>query len=245
MAKSSPSAPKWERKAEERPEALYQAALDVFSKNGYHATRLEEVAKAAGVSKGTIYNYFENKEDLLRQALEHKFETVFLTTENALESFQGTAAEKLRFYLSRAWGRTLTENWGRFHKLILGEIANELPELFRFWIRKGALPSWRLAEKIIRDGQAAGEFRADADAAGMARFAMSGLTHQAFLQTHLGVNKLDDCPPDRILEAGLDSIISGLAAARGSGKKSGMAVGKSPGKSAGGAGSNKVGGKKK
>jgi len=194
---------------------------------------LEEVAKAAGVSKGTIYNYFKNKEDLLKQALEHKFETIFLTTGTALESFQGSAADKLRFFLGRAWNHTLTENWGRFHKLILGEIANELPELFRFWIRKGALPSWRLAEKIIRDGQTTGEFRADADAAGVARFAMSGLTQQAFLQTHLGVRKLDDCPPERILEGGLDLIIRGLVA------------GKQGKKTRGGTGAIKVGGRQK
>src|SRR4051794_16119653 len=64
--------PKWERKAEERPGDLLQAALDVFSRHGYRATRLEAVAEEAGVSKGTIYRYFRNKEDLLERALEDR-----------------------------------------------------------------------------------------------------------------------------------------------------------------------------
>ena len=74
-SKVSPSkapAPRWERKAEERPEALFEAAITVFSDRGYRATRLEEVAEAAGVSKGTVYRYFLNKEDLLEKALDHR-----------------------------------------------------------------------------------------------------------------------------------------------------------------------------
>jgi AcrR family transcriptional regulator len=201
---------KWERKAGERPEALFAAALDVFSQHGYRATRLEDVAAAAGVSKGTVYNYFENKEDLLKKALEHKLKTFLGEAGTALDGFRGSASEKLRFFLERGWNRALTGDWGRFHKLIFGEIAVELPNLFKLWIRKGTLKSWSLVESIIREGQASGEFRADADPAGIARFALSGLTQQAFLQAHLGVDKLDTYPMAGILDAGLDLVIRGL-----------------------------------
>ncbi len=220
MARIKPLAkPKWERKAEERPEALFHAALDVFSRRGYRAARLEDVAQAAGVSKGTVYNYFENKEDLLRKALEYKFEVLFGLTENAVDSFQGTAAEKLRFFMERGWERGLTEEVGRFHKMVLGEIAVELPGIFKLWAGKGLLRTWKLAEKIIKEGQASGEFRPEADAAGIARFATAGLSYQALLQQHLGVNKLDPYPMAGIVVCATDIVIRGLLNGKPRGRK--------------------------
>ena len=211
--------PKWERKADERPEALFHAALDVFSRHGYHASRLEDVAQAAGVSKGTVYNYFENKEDLLRKALKHQLETVIGQAETAIDTFQGTASDKLRFFMERGWNKACKEQIGRFHMLILGEIAVELPELFKLWIRKGTMQSWKLAEKIIKEGQASGEFREEADAAGIARFALSGLSYQALLREHMGVNKLDPYPSAGILASGMDIVIRGLLKGKSGGRK--------------------------
>jgi AcrR family transcriptional regulator len=215
----TPAKSRWERKAEERPEALFQAALDVFSRRGYRASRLEDVAQAAGVSKGTVYNYFENKEDLLRKAMEYKFQTLLPRAEEALDNFRGTAAEKLRFFLDRNWTRALTPEIGRFQKLMLGEIFVELPELFKLWIRKGVAQSWRLGEKIIREGQASGEFRADADAAAVARYAMSGLSYQALLRGHMGVDKLDPCPDEAIFASAIDLVIRGLRKDKPAGRK--------------------------
>jgi AcrR family transcriptional regulator len=211
--------PKWERKAGERPEALFQAALDVFARHGYRASRLEDVAKAAGVSKGTVYNYFENKEDLLRKALEYKLKVVIALAETAVDTFQGTSSEKLRFFMERGWKRALPADVGRFHKLMLGEILFELPELFKIWVRKGVLQSWKLAEKIIREGQASGEFRAEADAAGAARFAMAGLSYQVLLHEHMGVDKLDPYPAPGILSGAVDIMIRGLLNGKPGGRK--------------------------
>jgi AcrR family transcriptional regulator len=211
---------KWSRKAHERPTALFEAALAIFSRQGYRATRLEEVAQAAGVSKGTIYHYFKNKEDLLAQALEDRMAVVMAGAEAALEDFHGTASEKLRFMMERSWKRWLTEDWGRCCKLILGEIANELPRLFQDWARKGLLPGWRLCEKVIEEGCRSGEFRRDTDAKIAARLLYSGLSHQAFLQVHMGLGKWDRCAPAQILESSLDLVIRGLKENPPRGKKS-------------------------
>ena len=53
---------KWQRRRDARPTELTQAALGLFVEQGFAATRLEDVAARAGVSKATIYRYFENKE---------------------------------------------------------------------------------------------------------------------------------------------------------------------------------------
>jgi len=63
---SCPFKPKWERRKEARPQELLAAALDLFVERGFAATRLDDVAKAAGVSKGTLYLYFSSKEDLFK-----------------------------------------------------------------------------------------------------------------------------------------------------------------------------------
>src|ERR1700716_1331157 len=46
-------------------ERILRAAIDVFARNGYFNAKVSEIAKAAGVADGTIYLYFDNKEDLL------------------------------------------------------------------------------------------------------------------------------------------------------------------------------------
>jgi AcrR family transcriptional regulator len=60
------SKPRWERRKEARPQELLSAAVELFVERGFASTRLEDVAKRAGVSKGTLYLYYTNKEDLFK-----------------------------------------------------------------------------------------------------------------------------------------------------------------------------------
>ena len=144
---------KWEPKAEERPGELLQAALSLFSRMGYRGTPLELVAEEAGVSKGTIYRYFQNKEDLLEKALEIRVRQTIQENTEALEDFEGTPAERLRFLLQRFWTRTQNPEWGPFMRLMFSEIATELPALFRKWLQNGTVQGWKLMEGVIRQGQ--------------------------------------------------------------------------------------------
>jgi hypothetical protein len=95
-----------------------------------------------------------------------------------------------------------------------GEIADEAPELYRVWIRNGLLRGWKLVAGILAEGQASGEFRAEADADALARFLLSGLTNQAFLQVHMGIGKLDAFPLERIYAAGVDTLLAGIRSPR-------------------------------
>jgi AcrR family transcriptional regulator len=58
--------PRYQRRKEDRPQEITQAALEAFTEKGYAATRVEEVAKRAGVSKGLMYLYFKTKEELFK-----------------------------------------------------------------------------------------------------------------------------------------------------------------------------------
>ncbi|HEV8407280.1 MAG TPA: helix-turn-helix domain-containing protein, partial [Sphingomicrobium sp.] len=58
--------PRWQRRAEDRPREICAAALEVFAEKGFAAAKLDEIARRAGVSKGTLYLYFADKEQLFR-----------------------------------------------------------------------------------------------------------------------------------------------------------------------------------
>ena len=66
---SQATEPRWRRLPGERPNQILQAALEVFDEQGLAGARLEDIAKRAGVSKGTIYLYFANKEELFREMI--------------------------------------------------------------------------------------------------------------------------------------------------------------------------------
>ena len=61
--------PRNQRRKEERPQEITEAAFQAFAEKGYAATRVEEVAKRAGVSKGLLYLYFKTKEELFKAVI--------------------------------------------------------------------------------------------------------------------------------------------------------------------------------
>src|SRR5882762_5351561 len=62
---------RWRRRKDARPQEILEAALSVFAERGFSASRMEQIAARAGVSKGTIYLYFDSKEAVFR-ALVHE-----------------------------------------------------------------------------------------------------------------------------------------------------------------------------
>src|SRR3954470_8560876 len=68
-ASAPPKSPKWRRRPEHRPQQIIEAALEVFGECGLAKSRLQDIAQRAGVSKGTIYLYFPNKEELFREVI--------------------------------------------------------------------------------------------------------------------------------------------------------------------------------
>src|ERR1700739_3716334 len=88
------------RRKAERPKEILEAAFEEFSRNGYAATALEQVAERAGVTKGTIYVYFENKEHLFISMVRELTKTALDTVHEMLETHQGTTADLLRAQFS-------------------------------------------------------------------------------------------------------------------------------------------------
>ena len=199
---------RWERRPDDRPQELLEAAYHVFTTRGYRATRLEEVAEAAGVTKGTIYYYFRNKDDLLRQAIEQRRRQAFAQGRTLMERGSGPLADRLRAALRAAW-LDLGGPQGAMVRLLLGEVSVEAPEVFRAWLEDVVVSDWRELAEVIRRGQATGEFRAEADADVAARMLAGGILMQTLLQHH-GVDELAPIGVERLIDASLDLFFASL-----------------------------------
>ncbi|MBB4635464.1 TetR/AcrR family transcriptional regulator [Longimicrobium terrae] len=203
--------PRWERRPEDRPQEIMEAALRVFADRGFRAVRLEEIAEAAGVTKGTLYRYFKGKNELLFQALEHRQQLRSERFRQMTGEVAGPASAKLRRLLSGALAEYVDPENARLHRLLMGELSNDAPELARELLRNTLVRGWTHVQRLIEEGQAAGEFRADADAEVVARIFLSGVSYQMqlFLNPCLGPGT--QLPVERLAESATDFLLHGLA----------------------------------
>lgn len=128
-----PPAPRWQRRPSARPEEILRAALQSFVERGYAATRLEDVGARAGVSKGTVYLYFSNKEELFRSAVRESIVPYIESGEERIAGHQGDPLELLRELYDR-WCAVVNDPLlGGLTKLIVAEAGN-FPEVARFYM---------------------------------------------------------------------------------------------------------------
>ena len=84
------------RRKAERPGEILDAAFEEFIKRGYAATRLEDVAERAGVTKGTIYFYFETKERVFEEMIRHMSRPMFSELNEFIATLTGPFHTRLR-----------------------------------------------------------------------------------------------------------------------------------------------------
>lgn len=155
--KLCPDRAKRERRKEARPGELIQAALELFVEKGFAATRSEEVAARAGVSKGTLFLYFQSKEDLLRAVITENLAGRFSEWNEEFDTFEGSTADMLRYCTQVWWERVGATPVSGLTKLMLSE-GNNFPELAAFYQREVVLPGHALLRRILQRGIDSGEF---------------------------------------------------------------------------------------
>jgi AcrR family transcriptional regulator len=155
--KSDAAPVKRERRKEARPGELIQAALELFVEKGFAATRAEEVAVRAGVSKGTLFLYFQNKEELLRAVITESMGGRLVEWSDEFEAFEGSTADMLRFCTRTWWERVGDTPVSGLPKLMLSE-GNNFPELAAFYQREVVQPGRALIRRILQRGIDSGEF---------------------------------------------------------------------------------------
>ena len=150
--------PRWRRLPEERPKQIVAAALAEFGERGLGAARLEDVAKRAGLSKGTIYLYFPNKEELFREVVRHTVVTELEAAERVVDEKRESATETLTNYMREYWRFIRSSQFAPLFRLIHAEIHN-FPDLARFYAEEVVARGHRLISLIITRGIETGEFR--------------------------------------------------------------------------------------
>lgn len=204
-----PPSPRWQRRADARPQELLDAALALFVERGFAATRLEEVAAQAGVAKATLYRYYDNKLDLFKAVVRHSliagFEEIAAQHSHASEGARDRLARVLEAFVQRVASSPLSG----IPKLVIAEAGN-FPELAHFYHDEVIARGRTLIVGMLKRGAAAGEFRAvDVDYAWRIVIAPLLLTiiwkhsFQAFEAKPLDLR--------RHLDAHLDLLFNGLA----------------------------------
>jgi TetR/AcrR family transcriptional regulator len=210
---------KRERRKEARPGELLDAALDLFVEKGFAATRAEEVAARAGVSKGTLFLYFPSKEELFKAVVRENISGRFQEWAQEFETFEGSTADMVRYCMKVWWERIGATRASGITKLIISEARN-FPELAAFYHQEVIKPGEQLIRRILERGVAQGEFEVhDLD---YAVFSISAPMVFLIMMKHsLGACMPADqgLDPLRYIESQVETLLNGLCA-RGGAKTS-------------------------
>ena len=202
-----------ERRKDARPGELLAAALDLFVEKGFAATRVEEVAKHAGVSKGTLFLYFPSKEDLFKAVVRENISGRFAEWNEEFDRFEGSTPAMLRYCLSSWWERIGNTKASGIPKLMMSEARN-FPELAEFYQREVMQPGGALIERILQRGVTRGEFRPMNYKYGV-YMVLAPLLFLALWKHSLGAccDKVTHLVPEEYLATQFDMLISGFGAA--------------------------------
>ncbi len=206
------------RRKGDRPGELLSAALALFVEKGFAATRVEDVAAQAGVSKGTLFVYFKNKEELFKAVVRTNIAIHIGQWRSDVDHDTGDTAAIMQQCLSQWWERIGSTPAAGLDKLMLTE-ANNFPLLAHFYQQEVGLAGQQLIEHILRRGVLRGELR-PMDVGHNAYMVMAILLFLSLTRSPSGLlpyspNALD---PQTYLSAYLETLMNGLKAKPGAGK---------------------------
>jgi AcrR family transcriptional regulator len=207
--KSAHDGARWRRRKEARPQEILDAALALFAQKGFAASRLDEIAARAGVSKGTIYLYFESKEAVFKALVQERLASRIGGFREVLRAYEGSSADLLTMLLRNFGNLISTSELVVLPKIVIAEAGN-FPELARMYREEIVTRGLSLLGEIIERGIKRGEFR-DIPSAHAARIAIGPLLTIAIWRTTF--EKFDNEPYDYqgLVEAHIANLLQGLA----------------------------------
>jgi AcrR family transcriptional regulator len=203
------SKPRWLRRKDDRPAELTAAALQVFVERGYAATRLEDVATRASVSKGTLYLYFRNKEELFKAVVRQGLVETIEMGEALVAEFRGGAPELLVLLIRGWWDALVRSPFSGIPKLVISESGN-FPELARFYFEEVIQRGSRLVESVLLRGIDAGEVRS-LNHHHLARVAIAPVVMAAVWKHSFGPLEERDLSEEAYLDTHLTALLKGIA----------------------------------
>jgi AcrR family transcriptional regulator len=149
---------RWARRKEARPGELIAAALACFAERGFAATRLDDVAARAGVTKGTVYLYFSNKEGLFKAVVRESLLPNLELAMGGAAAAGGDPAGRIRALVEFMATKVLDSPLGVIPRLIIAEASN-FPEIARFYFDEVIRRGRGYVVAAIREGIELGQFR--------------------------------------------------------------------------------------
>lgn len=200
---------RWTRRKQARPSEILDAALAVFAEKGFAGARMEDIARRAGVTKGTIYLYFDGKEAVFKTLVRESIGNALSTVSENASVFEGPARELLRFALGTMAQLLTTSDRVVLPKIIVAESGN-FPELARFYREEIIDKGLTLMSGLIERGIAQGEFRA-VPPGHVARLCVAPVLLGAMWRTTFA--RFDVVPYDYkgLIDTHLDILFRGLA----------------------------------
>ena len=200
--------PRWARRKDARPQELLDAALDLFVERGYAGTRLDDVAAQAGVSKGTLYLYFANKEELFKAVVRENLFPVLTEAEEIIDQHEGNSAELFRQFILKWWEKIGDTKLSGITKLMIAESGN-FPEVTQFYHDEVISRSNAIIVRMLERGIARGEFR-PIDTDNAHRVICAPIIMLMMWKHSFGPCQAEQISPRQYLECFSDLLLRGL-----------------------------------
>jgi len=200
--------PSYQRRKEDRPQEITEAAFEAFAENGYAATRVEEVAKRAGVSKGLLYLYFRTKEELFKAVVRGFVAPKVTELSNVVEESGLSAVEFIRGpFLTML--KSLPDSPVKVMVRLMFAEGHNHPDLVAFYWDNVVTPALGMMETLLARGVENGEFRRTSVNEFPQLLASPVIFSLVWHQVFGARQRLD---PDRLIETHIEAMLNYIAA---------------------------------
>lgn len=206
--KDVPAIGRREQQKEAKRLALVDAALAVFSRVGFAAAKIDDVAEEAGVSKGTVYLYFDSKEQLFEGMVKAKMIPLLSNMAEIAGDPKDSASDRLRVHMRFFYSKILNSDRRQIMRLIMAEGPN-FPHLAEFYHKNVLSRGQALIGAIIQQGVDAGEFRS-LEGHGLAQNIAAGALVAAIWK--LVFDPFQPIDLEAYFETHIDLVLNGLKA---------------------------------
>jgi AcrR family transcriptional regulator len=202
--------PKFRRRAEARPDEVLDAALRLFIERGFAATRVEDIAAQAGLSKGAVYLYFPSKEAILEGLVKRAVLPVADSALGMLQNYAGDPRLVITAALKMVAGRLADPKLIAIPRLLMREMINfpELAQMYRREVIDRVVPA---IETLVRNGMRDGYFR-PLDAELTLRSIIGPIIAHVMIAELFGLTPKGGLEIDRLVDNHMAILFDGLSA---------------------------------
>lgn len=205
--------PKFRRRAEDRPDEVLDAALALFTEKGFAATRVEDIATRAGLSKGAVYLYFPSKEAILEALVKRSVVPIADGALAVISNYSGDPRPVIAMALKHVASRITDPKLAAIPRLMIREIINfpDFADMYRREVLDRVIPA---VQRLIQNGVAEGYFR-KVDPEMTLRSVIGPVIAHLMISELFGIRPATGLEIDRLVDNHLSILFDGLSAPQG------------------------------